>query len=198
MAPSSPLAVVLRAFAAESAPGKDVAGLISAVASAGFVHLSDMCGLEAGDLTELVPAFAAYDSGFVSAFLAHCQRHADRELAAQSRQSAGRDGAVSPRPASAATGAVVQSPAAACAARGVSGARCLAERHPAVGKEEASRAALIVLGEARRARTAPSPAVLAAAVAAAAHCSSYPGSAPTGGPQMKSRGHAAHWRAKTI
>ena len=175
----SPLAAVIRAVAAREAPGRDVADLTAALTQAGFVHSSDLADLDVTDLPDLIPALAACSKGFVVALLSHCQSQTGREHAAQ------RSGdAHSPRPASTADAGVGTR---ASEARGGAGAACGSgqspREQPDARSEEKGRAALIVLGEARRARAAPAPAILAAAVAAAAGCSGPPGAAPTGKPR---------------
>ncbi|CAK0884291.1 unnamed protein product [Prorocentrum cordatum] len=60
----------------------DISGLCEALENGGFQHLSDLGGLEANELVDLVPAFSGQNVALVKAFLAQCQRQADRELAA--------------------------------------------------------------------------------------------------------------------
>ena len=175
----SPLAAVVRAVAAHAAPGKDVADLIAALTLAGFAHSSDLSGLDVVDLQELVPALAACNSSFVSALLSHCQHHTGRERAAQT--SSGKGGS-RPSPGAAA-GADARAPETGSGASAVGGGGQLSSTQPDARSEEKGQAALVLLGEARRARAAPAPAVLAAAVAAAAGCSCPPGAAPTGKPR---------------
>ena len=158
---------VLHAVAGQASV--DIRVLCEALDNGGFQHLSDLGGLEATDLIDLVPEFSRPSIAFVKAFLAQCQRHADRESVAATRQAA--MGTATSSSSSSAAVAVVQVHA-----------ECQDNTDDA-DNDTKGRAGLILLGESRRARVVPEPAVLAAAVAAAARCTCYPGTEPIGRPR---------------
>ena len=146
----------------------DISGLCEALENGGFQHLSDLGGLEANELVDLVPAFSGQNVALVKAFLAQCQRQADRELAAAACQQATLTEAAS---SSSGAGAEAQT-------------RVASQSDPReAANDEQGRAGLILLGESRRARVVPEPPVLAAALAAAARCNCYPGAEPIGRPR---------------
>ena len=150
---NSVFAGVLHAVAEQNSV--DIRVLCEALDNGGFQHLSDLGGLEATDLIDLVPEFSRPSITFVKAFLAQCQRHADRESAAAARQQA-----MGTATSSSSSAAVV-----------VAQAHAVCQDNPGeADNDEKGRAGLILLGESRRARVVPEPAVLAAAVAAAARC----------------------------
>ena len=93
---NSVFACVLQAVAGQAPV--DIRVLCDALENGGFQHLSDLGSLEAKDLIDLVPAFSRSSTAFVKAFLAQCQRHADRESAAAARQEAMCQAASQPAP----------------------------------------------------------------------------------------------------
>ena len=164
----SPFAHALRASTGH-AP-LDVGVLCVALAGNGFQHLSDLGGLSAVDLQDLVPAFAVHSHGFINHFLSHCQCHADRESASQARKRSSIEADREAMPSAAHGVGATQDTQPAGAAGGAD-------------RDARGHAALVVLGQARRVQTVPAPDVLAAALVAASQCSSFPGVEPSGTPR---------------
>ena len=152
----------------------DVGILRDSLRDGGFSQLSDVRGISGGDLAELVPAFASAGSIFVDRFLKQCQCRTKGDSGAVAQ---GRSAETSSKAASSSAAAPETPSARAPGAV------------PLVGEcdDRRGRAALVVLGEARRSCTAPAPPVLTAALVAAARCSCFPGGEPCDAPREEAK-----------